>query len=83
MAKSKFTREQLVAQAMLMGAHYDWRDHTFNDVEGQKVWDADTLEVFELWSYALDNNGGMETRAAAVKAGTLGAADTHKFGALE
>lgn len=79
MTKSSFTREQLNAQALLLGMWYDHRDHSFNKDHPSSTtifsecWDADTMDS---WPYSQwVSEGIMDKRCKAVKLGTLGAAD--------
>lgn len=71
--KSNFTREQLNAQALLLGMWYDHRDHSFNDDKNGRIYDADTMawETGEHWVSRPD----WEQRMKQVADDKLGAAD--------
>lgn len=80
MAKSKLTREEHNAAAMLLGMWYDHNDHTYNhDVDNEgRIYNPDTMGVWTLDGYLAGSDTDssiMFGRRKAVDEGKIGCAD--------
>lgn len=70
--KSKLTRAELSAQAMLLDAWYDAYDHTFNPNDRKIIINPDGLGVWDRLAYL---GQIFQPRRKRVEAGEIGAAD--------